>query len=123
MIKPTDAELEILSILWDKGKSSVKDVHEELPEERETGYTTTLKMMQIMTEKGMLAREKQGRGHIYYPIVKENETKNLFLRKMSDMLFNGSPAKLAMQALGQEKVTREDIDELKKLLDEMEKGK
>src|ERR1700755_2687703 len=99
-IKPTESELEILQVLWEKDKASVREVHEELLKTKEAGYTTTLKLMQIMFEKGLVSRDSSSKTHIYTPEVSREKTQKLFVNKMIDSLFAGSPAQLVMQALG-----------------------
>lgn len=120
-IKPTEAELEILKILWDKTSASVKEINEELNKLKPVGYTTTLKLMQIMHEKGLLSRVANGRSHIYSPEIKEKETKNFMMRKMMDSLFGGSAKELVMQALGNEKPNKEELEEIRELIEKMEK--
>ena len=120
-IKPTEAELEILKVLWKKENATVKEVNNELNLIKQVGYTTTLKLMQIMTEKGLLSRISSGRSHIYKPEIKEKETQNFMMNKLMDSLFGGSAKELVMQALGNKKPGKEDLDEIKKLIEEMEK--
>jgi len=120
--KPTEAELEILQILWQKGPSSVRAVNDILNEKKTVGYTTTLKMMQIMFEKGLLGRTKESRGHIYEPMFDQNETQSLLLDKILETAFGGSAMKLVMQALGSHAPSKEELDKIRKLLDEIEKG-
>ena len=121
-IKPTEAELEILQILWQKGPSSVKDVNEEINKKKESGYTTTLKTMQIMFEKGLLIREKDGRSHTYQSAFKKEETQQVLLDKVLETAFGGSAGKLIMQALGNKKTSKEELTQIKKMIDELEKG-
>lgn len=118
--KPTSSELEILQILWENGPSSVKFVNEKLSENKEVGYTTTLKIMQIMHDKNLLTREKSGRSHIYKALTKEKETQKVLLDKIMDTAFGGSASKLVMQALGNRKTSKEEIDEIRELLDKLE---
>ena len=119
---PTDAELEILSVLWSKGPSTVREINEQLSTEKEVGYTTTLKIMQIMMAKGLLERDEQSRTHIYKPAIKESETQRTMIDKLLDSAFGGSAAKLVMQALGNTKTTRAELDEIKKFLDDQLKN-
>lgn len=119
-IKPTEGELDILQVLWDKGQSSVRDVHEELLKSKETGYTTTLKLMQIMFEKGLLARDSSSKVHIYSPLVTRENTQNFFVNRMINGLFSGSSAQLVMQALGNHKASKEEIEEIKRFLDNLQ---
>jgi len=121
-IKPTEAELEILQILWQKGSSSVKDVNEEINKKKESGYTTTLKTLQIMFEKGLVTREKDGRSHTYMAAFKKEETQQALLDKVLETAFGGSAGKLIMQALGNKKTSKEELEEIKKMIDKLEKG-
>lgn len=114
--KPTESELEILQVLWTKNTATVRDVHEELLKSKEAGYTTTLKLMQIMFEKGLVTRDSSSKTHIYTPAVTRENTQTLFLNKMIDSLFSGSPAQLVMQALGNHKASKEELEEIKNYL-------
>ena len=114
--KPTEGELEILQVLWERQSATVRDVHEELLKIKEAGYTTTLKLMQIMFEKGLVTRDSSNKTHIYQPAVSKEKTQNLFLNKMIDSLFAGSSAQLVMQALGNHKTSREELDEIRNYL-------
>jgi len=120
-IKPTTAELEILQILWEKGEVTVKEVNEEINKRKETGYTTTLKTMQIMFEKGLVERKKDGRSHIYSATIKKEKTQQLLLDKILDTAFGGSASKLVMQALGNKKATKEELQEIKELINKLER--
>jgi predicted transcriptional regulator len=120
--KPTESELEILQTLWQKGPSTVKQVHDDLKKVKEVGYTTTLKLMQIMFEKGLLKREKSGKTHTYTPIVSEEKTKSQLIAKLRDSAFGGSAMKLVMQALGNQNASKDEIMEIKEYLDKIEKG-
>ena len=117
--RPTDSELEILQILWEKKSASVREVHEEILKTKETGYTTTLKLMQIMFEKGLAERDSSSKVHIYKPLVSKEKTQTLFVNKIIDGLFSGSPAQLVMQALGNHKASKEELDEIRFFLDNM----
>lgn len=117
---PTESELEILQILWESGPNSVRFVNEKLNEKREVGYTTTLKIMQIMTEKGLVTRDTESRTHIYHSAVKEQETQNSLLDSFIEKTYRGSAMRLVMQALGQEEATSAELAELKQLIDKME---
>lgn len=114
--KPTDAELEILDVIWDFGPSTVKFVNETLGAQKEVGYTTTLKLMQIMADKGLLTREKEGRSHIYHAALSEGEVREMLLDKFLKTAFGGSAKKLVMQILGNEKTSRKEIDEIQAYL-------
>ncbi|UCS95316.1 BlaI/MecI/CopY family transcriptional regulator [Echinicola marina] len=118
--KPTDAELEILSILWDKSEASVREIHDVLSQTKDTGYTTTLKTMQIMFSKGLLSRSEQGRSHLYMPAITEKETQNSLLSSFMDSTFGGSAKKLIMRAIGQSNPSKEEINEIRQLLNELE---
>jgi len=122
-IKPTESELEILQILWTKGIATVREVHEELTKTKEAGYTTTLKLMQIMHEKGLVKRDDSMRTHIYQPAVNKERTQKHLLSKMIDTLFGGSPTQLVIQALGDDKHTAsaEEIAKIQLLLDGLKK--
>jgi BlaI family transcriptional regulator, penicillinase repressor len=120
--KPTEAELAILNALWKLGPSTVRAVHEELNQTQESGYTTTLKMLQIMTEKGLVKRDESQRSHVYEPMFSEQHIQRQLVGHLLDRAFGGSAQKLVMQALSGKKASREEIAEIRKLLDEMEKG-
>ncbi len=120
-IKPTASELEVLQILWENGPSTVKFVNDQLSKKKEVGYTTTLKIMQIMNEKKILEREKSGRSHIYKPVSQKDETQNLLLEKVLETAFGGSASKLVMQALGRTKTSKEEIEEIKKYIEKVER--
>ena len=121
--KPTQSELEILQIIWRADSCTVREVNEELSKEKKTeiGYTTTLKLMQIMHEKGLLERETSSRTHIYKALVSQAKTNQNILNNLIDNVFNGSAAQLVMQALSNKKSSREEIEMIKKYLDELEK--
>lgn len=121
-LKPTQGELEILKILWEHGPSSVKFVNEIQNKNKKVGYTTTLKIMQIMVEKDMLKRRKKGRGHVYRTVLKREKTQGQLLDSLLDSAFSGSAAKLVMQALGTNRPTKEEIIQIRELLDRIEKG-
>jgi len=114
--KPTESELEILQVLWAKNAASVRDVHEEILKTKDAGYTTTLKLMQIMFEKGLVTRDSSSKTHIYQPAVSKEKTQTLFLNRMIDSLFSGSSAQLVMQALGNHKASKEELEEIKNFL-------
>jgi len=120
-IKPTESELEILQVLWTKGIATVREVHEELAKTKEAGYTTTLKLMQIMHEKGLVRRDDSVRTHIYQAAVNKERTQKHLLSKMIDSLFGGSPTQLVIQALGsgEQKASREELEKIQALLDNL----
>ncbi|TDQ07325.1 BlaI/MecI/CopY family transcriptional regulator [Pedobacter metabolipauper] len=121
-LKPTESELEILQILWEKGDSTVRDVHEILEKNKEAGYTTTLKLMQIMHEKGLVSRDTSSKTHIYKALVNQQKTEQHLVNKMINNVFNGSAARLVMQALGNHSASKDEIDSIKKYLDELSKN-
>ncbi|MNE33747.1 Penicillinase repressor [compost metagenome] len=121
--KPTDAELEILQVLWEHGPNTVRFVNEQLNEKKETGYTTTLKLMQIMHGKEMLNRDDSSRTHIYDAAIDEEETQQQLLDKFLDNTFRGSASKLVMQALGNAHTSKEELNQIRELLDQLEGGK
>jgi BlaI family transcriptional regulator, penicillinase repressor len=122
-IKPTESELEILQILWEKETATVRDVHEELLKTKEAGYTTTLKLMQIMHEKGLVKRDESMRTHIYQPAVNREKTQKHILNKMIDQLFGGSSTQLVLQALGggEQKVSAEELEQIQNLINNLKK--
>ena len=122
-IKPTESELEILQILWAKGTATVRDVHEDLIKTKDAGYTTTLKLMQIMHEKGLVKRDDSMRTHVYQAAVNKERTQKHMLSKMIDTLFGGSPTQLVIQALGdgEHKASAEEIQKIQLLLDGLKK--
>ena len=120
-IQPTNSELEILQVIWQHGPSSVRTVNEVLNRKKKAGYTTTLKIMQIMTEKGLLDREEAGRKHIYSAAIPEQVTQGILLKRFMETAFEGSAMKLVMQALGNHRASPEEIQQLKRLISKLEK--
>lgn len=118
-IKPTESELEILQVLWEKDKASVREVHEELLVSKDVGYTTTLKLMQIMHEKGLVKRDDSFKTHIYQASVTKEKTQKHLLGKMINNLFGGSPAELVLQALGNHKASPAELEEIQQLLNNL----
>ena len=118
--RPTDAELAILRTLWKLGPSAVRDVHEALQRARPSGYTTTLKTMQIMTEKGLLRRDESRRSHVYAPNQSEEQTLHRIVKDLLERAFGGSAQKLVMQALSAKRASPAEIVRIRELLDEME---
>ncbi len=114
--KPTEAELDILRALWAKGAATVRDLHEALSA-RGTGYTTVLKTLQIMTEKGLVEREEAGKAHIYRPAMREEDMQTQLLKELSDKLFAGSPAMLAMHALSLQPTSDDELQQIKALIE------
>lgn len=120
-IKPTESELEILQVLWDRGAATVREVHEVLSVYKESGYTTTLKLMQIMHEKGIVIRDDSSKTHVYKPNIDKEKTQQQLVGKMVDALFGGSASQLVMQALGSSQASKEELDEIQKLLNNLKK--
>jgi BlaI family penicillinase repressor len=120
--KPTEKELEILQVMWGKNAVSVRDVHESLGGDRVNGYTTILKLMQIMHEKGMVTREKSGKLHLYEAVHSRENTRQQVLDKMITTVFQGSAAQLVMSALGNRKSSKEELQEIKRYLEKLEGG-
>lgn len=121
IMKPTETELSILGILWKLGPSTVRQVNAELSRNKPVGYTNTLKMMQIMHEKGMLERDESSRSHIYSPSQDPDEVRNSAIDHMVNTLFGGSRSSMMLQALGNTSVSSEEIEEIRKILVNMEK--
>lgn len=117
---PTEKELDILAILWQQGPSTVRQINEEMNKQQRTGYTTTLKLMQIMTEKGLLVRDDSKFQHIFTPAVTEEKTQNQVVGDLLEKVFAGSAEKLVMRALSAKKVNPDELARIKKMLDEME---
>lgn len=118
--RPTDAELAILRVLWQRGPSTVRDVHEDLNRDGATGYTTVLKLLQIMTEKGHVVRDETERAHVYEARYSEQKTQRQLLSDLADRAFGGSAAKLVMQALSGRKATAEELGVIREFLDRLE---
>lgn len=119
IIKPTESELEILQVLWIKGLATVREVHEELAKSKDVGYTTTLKLMQIMNEKGLVKRDDSMRTHVYQSAVNKEKTQKHLLTKMIDSLFGGSTTQLVIQALGENKASPEELQKIQELLNNL----
>lgn len=120
--KPTAAELEILGVLWRLGPSTVREIHEEMQKRQEAGYTTVLKLMQIMTEKGLLARDERERAHVYRPVMKQEETQRQIVTDLMERAFGGSAAQLVLRALSAKKSSKAELQEIREMLDRMEGG-
>ncbi len=118
--RPTDAELEILRVLWQRGPSTVRHVQEELSRSRESGYTTVLKLLQIMIDKGLVLRDESQRSHVYRARHKQEQTQRQLVSDLLSRAFGGSADQLVMQALRAKKVSGEELAEIRKLLDELE---
>ena len=123
-VEPTRSELEILQVLWQHGPSTVRFVNDQLNEQkREVNYTSTLKLMQIMFDKGLLKRDESQMKHVYSPAMEESKTKNLLLNRFVDTLYNGSASSLMMQLLGNKKTSKEELDAIRAFLKKMDRGK
>lgn len=121
-IKPTAGELEILRVLWDRGPSTVREVHEELSRRKAVGYTTVLKLLQIMAAKGMVTRNENQRAHVYEAGRPADETKRDLADDVLQRVFGGSASQLMLHALEGRRTSREEIEELRRLLDDYERG-
>ena len=115
--RPTDAELAILRILWERGPSTVRQVHEQLARDRQAAYTTALKLLQIMTEKGLVERDERERTHIYRAKLSEDQTQRQLVRDLLDRAFGGSASKLVMQALATRRASPDELREIRKVID------
>ncbi|HRG64360.1 MAG TPA: BlaI/MecI/CopY family transcriptional regulator [Saprospiraceae bacterium] len=120
-LMPTDAELEVLQLLWEHGESSVRFINDMLNKKREVGYTTTLKIMQIMNDKGLVVRNTDQKSHLYRAILQENKAKTKLVNEFISNAFNGSAKDLVMHALGNHQSTQIELDEIKALIQSLEK--
>ena len=118
--KPTDAELELLRVLWQNGPATVREIHEILSASKSTGYTTTLKILQKMTDKGLVRRDESQRSHVYTAAVAAEKTQRQLVRHLLQGAFAGNPARLVMQALSEEHATPEELEEIRRLLDDLD---
>ncbi len=116
--RPTAAELEILRVLWEHGPATVRQVHDTLAGTRQTGYTTTLKLMQIMADKRLVTRDESARTHVYHARVSQEHTQRQLLNDLVDRAFGGSAAELVLRALSTRKASDEELREIRKLIDE-----
>jgi predicted transcriptional regulator len=116
--RPTDSELAILRILWERGPATVRQVHDALAGTRDTGYTTTLKLMQIMADKGLVKRDESARTHVYAAVATEAQTQRQLVKDLVDRAFGGSAAALVMQALNADGATPDELREIRKLIDD-----
>jgi predicted transcriptional regulator len=122
LTRPTDAELAILRVLWSRGPSTVRQVHEAISRDRETGYTTVLKLMQIMTEKGLVERDESERTHVYQARFTQEATQQRLVSDLLDKAFGGSASQLVMQALAAKPASADELAQIRRLLDELEGG-
>jgi BlaI family penicillinase repressor len=120
--KPTQGELEILQVLWQGGPMTVRSVYEELNKRKPTGYTTVLKLMQIMTDKGLLQRDESERAHLYKPRLEQGHTRQHLLEDLVERAFGGSAKQLVMQALASPKTSPKELEEIRKLINEYKRG-
>jgi predicted transcriptional regulator len=120
-VKPTESELEILQVLWNKGEASVKQVHEKLSKTKSAGYTTTLKLMQIMFEKGLVDRDSSSRTHIYTPSCDKENTQKELVGKFIRNAFGGSSSQLVLHALGNHKINPKELDEIQQMINQLKK--
>jgi len=120
-LEPTKAELEILHVLWAYGPSTVRFVNDKLNEQREVNYTSTLKVMQIMADKGIVKRDETVMKHIYHAVEEEQKTKDHMVDKFVESVYQGSTGKLVMQVLGNKKTSKEDLASIREILDRLEK--
>lgn len=124
VIEPTRSELEILQVLWQHGPSTVRFVNDKLNEQkREVNYTSTLKLMQIMVEKGILSRDESSMKHVYEPAQEENKTKSYLLDRFVDSMFQGSASSLMMQLLGNKKTSKKELEKIRQLLEKLNDNK
>ena len=122
-VKPTQKELEILQILWENPDSSVRDVHEKMGGEDQNGYTTILKLLQIMLEKGLVTRQKSGKLHLYRAIPTKSTAQHQVVSKMIDTLFQGSASSLVMNVLGNANASKKELQQIREYIDKLQKGK
>jgi predicted transcriptional regulator len=121
--RPTEAELEILRVLWERGPSTVRQVHEALAAARDTGYTTTLKLMQIMADKGLVTRDESSRTHIYAPRASQESTQRQLVTDLVVRAFGGSAAELVLRALSSHTASDDELAEIRKIIDEERGGR
>ena len=118
--KPTDAELNILRVLWNKGPSTVREVQESLSEVKRTGYTTALKLLQIMADKGLVLRDESNRAHVYRPASSEDETQKQLVGDLLERVFGGSAMKLVLHSLTSKRATAEELRQIRHMIDQIE---
>lgn len=122
-VKPTESELEILQIIWEKGQCTVRDVHEVLEKTKDAGYTTTLKLMQIMHDKGLVERDTSAKTHLYKAVITREEAQHTAVNKILSTVFNGSSSQLIMQVLSNQQSSKEELDMIKDYLNQLENKK
>lgn len=120
-IKPTESELEILQVIWKRGQCTVRDVHEELAKNKDAGYTTTLKLMQIMHDKGLVERDTTAKTHLYKALITRGQAQQTALDKIISTVFKGSTSDLVIQALGHHRASKDEIDAIKSYLEQFGK--
>jgi BlaI family transcriptional regulator, penicillinase repressor len=118
--RPTEAELELLRVLWNRGPSTVREIHDSLGEEKKTGYTTTLKILQLMAEKGLVKRDESRKSHVYRAVSKPEQTQRQLVRDLSRRAFGGSPGKLVVQALLEQQINADELAEIREILNKLE---
>ena len=118
--RPTDAELAILNVLWERGPSTVREVHDALSSSQETGYTTVLKLLQIMTDKRLVVRDESQRAHVYSSSESEQRTQRKLIGDLMERAFGGSPSKLVMQALSASKASADELTAIRQMIDQIE---
>lgn len=118
--RPTGGELELLGVLWERGPSTVREIHEALSGDKQTGYTTTLKILQKMTDKGLVRRDESRRSHVYEPAIRAEQTQRQLAGDLLKRAFGGSAARLVVAALGAKRASKRELAEIRRLLDEME---
>ena len=121
-VQPTEVELQILRILWDRGPSPVREIHAKLQTEKETNYSTTVKMLSIMLDKGLVRRDEDAQPHIYRPVQSREKTGKLMVRDIVDKVYDGATMSLVLQALASSRATSAELAEVRKLLDELERN-
>jgi BlaI family transcriptional regulator, penicillinase repressor len=122
-VKPTESELEILQIIWEKDQCTVRDVHEVLEKTKDAGYTTTLKLMQIMHDKGLVERDTSAKTHLYKAVITREQAQNTAVNKIISTVFNGSSSQLIMQVLSNQQSSKAELDMIKDYLNQLEKNK
>lgn len=122
--RPTEAELELLRVIWDHGSATVREIHEAITagEAKDTGYTTTLKILQKMTEKGLVARDESQRSHVYSAVLKREQTQRQLVKDLLQRAFGGAAGKLAVAALSEKRASPEELAEIRRLLEEQERS-